>query len=149
MLGLALAAALSSGVPFALQDHRIIVQAYIGNAGPFSMVVDTGSSELGVTPAVARRLGLHVHPAGFVSGAGAGKISIGRASISGLRVGNTHFATAPDALVIDLSRIQHGIGFSRFDGIIGYEQLQRYRVLVDMDRQRIAFSNAPIAAPTD
>ncbi|HEY3675246.1 MAG TPA: alpha/beta fold hydrolase, partial [Candidatus Tumulicola sp.] len=146
MLGLVLAAALSSGVPFTLQDHRIFVQAYIGNAGPFSMIVDTGSAELGVTPAVAQRLHLRLHPAGSVSGAGAGKMTIETTTISGVRVGNTRFAPA-DALVLDLSRIQHGIGLSHFDGVIGYEQLQRYHVLVDMDRQRIAFSSTPIAAP--
>ncbi|HXM06000.1 MAG TPA: retropepsin-like aspartic protease, partial [Candidatus Acidoferrum sp.] len=146
MLGLALAAALSSGVPFTLQDHRAIVQAYIGDAGPFSMIVDTGSAELVVTPAVAQRLGLHLRPAGFVSGAGADKAAIEKTTVTGVRVGNTRFAPA-DALVLDLSRIQRGIGFSHFDGVIGYEQLQRYRVFVDMDRQRIAFSNAPMAAP--
>jgi alpha-beta hydrolase superfamily lysophospholipase/predicted aspartyl protease len=148
MLGLALAAALSSGVPFTLQDHRAIVQAYIGNAGPFSMIVDTGSAELVVTPAVAQRLGLHLRAAGFVSGAGAGKAAIEKTTVTGVRVGNTRFAPA-DALVLDLSRIQRGIGFSHFDGVIGYEQLQRYRVLVDMDRQRIAFLSAPIAAPPE
>jgi alpha-beta hydrolase superfamily lysophospholipase len=147
MLGLALAAALSSGVPFTLQDHRMIVQAYIGNVGPFSMIVDTGSEELAVTPVVARRLGLHLHPAGSISGAGAGKMSIETATVSGVRVGNTRFAPTT-ALVLDLSRIQRGIGFSHLDGIIGYEQLQRYRVLIDMDRRRIAFSSAPIAAPS-
>jgi alpha-beta hydrolase superfamily lysophospholipase len=148
MLGLALAAVLSTGVPFTLQDHRMIVQAYIGNAGPFSMIVDTGSAELVVIPAVAKRLGLHLRPAGFVSGAGAGKAAIERTTVTGARVGNTRFAPAA-ALVLDLSQIERGIGFSHLDGVIGYEQLQRYRVLVDVDRRRIAFSNAPIAAPPE
>ncbi|HEY1428100.1 MAG TPA: aspartyl protease family protein, partial [Candidatus Tumulicola sp.] len=148
MLGLALAAALSSGVPFALQDHRMFVQAYVGTAGPFAMIVDTGSDGLAVTPDVAHRLALRMKPVGAVDGAGAGKLRAETTTIAGLRVGNTRFATAA-AYVLDLSAIQHGIGLSHLDGIIGYDQLKRYRVVVDMHDRRIAFANAPIATPSN
>jgi alpha/beta superfamily hydrolase len=148
MLGLALATAIATGVPFTLQDHRIIVRAYVGNAGPFSMVVDTGSGGMLVTPEVARRLGLNTQPAQALTGAGAGKAPAEKTTIRGLRIGDVRFAPAP-ALIADLSRIQHGIGFARFDGLIGYDQLKGYRVLVDMDRRRLVFSRAPITVPAN
>src|SRR5580704_10606150 len=115
MLGLALAAALSHGVPFTLQDHRIFVRAYIGEAGPFAMIVDTGSGALCITPEVARRLGLRLKPAGSLTGAGAGTQSAMKTTVGGLRVGDVRFASAP-AFVIDFSRIRRGIGLTRFDG---------------------------------
>ncbi|HEY1682718.1 MAG TPA: aspartyl protease family protein [Candidatus Tumulicola sp.] len=146
MLGLALAAALSNGVPFTLQDHRIFVRAYIGKAGPFAMIVDTGSGGLCITPEVARRLGLHLKPAGSLTGAGAGSQTAMKTTIGGLRVGNVAFASAP-AFVIDFSRIRRGIGLTRFDGVIGVDQLRRYRVVVDMDERRISFADAIVAMP--
>jgi uncharacterized protein len=146
MLGLALAAALSNGVPFTLQDHRIFVSAYIGTAGPFAMIVDTGSGGLCITPEVAQRLGLHLKPAGSLTGAGASRQSAMKTTIEGLRVGDVRFATAP-AYVIDFSRIRSAIGLTRFDGVIGVDQLRRYRVVVDMDERRISFAGATVAMP--
>jgi hypothetical protein len=146
MLGLALATALANGVPFALQDHRIFVRAYIGKAGPFAMIVDTGSGGLCITPEVARRLGLHLKPAGSLTGAGAGSQTAMKTTIGGLRVGDVAFASAP-AFVIDFSRIRRGIGLSRFDGVIGVDQLRRHRVVVDMDERRISFAGAIVAVP--
>ena len=147
MFGLAFVLALAGGsAPFDLIDHRMFVQAIVDGKGPFSMVVDTGSSSLVVTPEVARRLGLHVKSAGYTTGAGNGRLATGLSSVADVRAGTADFGGA-DTLVADLSAIRRGIGLPRLDGIIGYDQFHALCMQVDMDRQRLTFSPNPPSVP--
>src|SRR5215472_13924819 len=95
MLSLLLAATM---VPFQLQDHRIFVQAYVNAAGPFAMIVDTGSPGLAITPEVARRLKLGNKPAGYVLGA-AGSAAAGSAKVADVRAGNVDFGGAQTEII--------------------------------------------------
>lgn len=147
MLALIFAAVVSGSVPFTLQDHRIFVNATIGGAGPFAMIVDTGSSGLVITPEVAQRIGLAGKPAGYMTGAGSGRIAATSVTVRGLRLGNVRFAPA-QALVGDLSPIAKGIGFKRLDGVIGYDQFKAFRMTIDADSRRLRFSSGPVAAPS-
>ncbi|HVR47831.1 MAG TPA: alpha/beta fold hydrolase [Candidatus Binatia bacterium] len=148
MLGLAPLAVISAGVPFSLQDHRIIVQVFAGRIGPFSMVVDTGSDGLLLTPEAARRIRAAVKSGGSITGAGPGRTKIGTMTVPNLQIGDVRFDKVP-AIVADLSRIRRGIGFRHLDGIVGYDQLRRYRLLVDMDRRRLVFSSGMMPVPKD
>src|SRR5579863_9352744 len=132
MLAIILAAAIVPGaqsatVPFTLVDNRMVIQAEIDGQGPFSMIVDTGTTSVSVTPGVARRLRLGAQGGGAAIGAGSGSASFSVTSISDLAVGSLHFKDL-HAEVIDLSRIQRAFGFPHLDGIIGYEVLHRLRV---------------------
>lgn len=146
MLGLTLAATLVTSVPFSLRDHRIFVNASIGRAGPFAMIVDTGSSGLVISPETARSAGILGKPAGYLTGAGSGHTAAALATIRGLRLGTLQFP-ATQGYVSDLSAIRRFIGFDRLDGVIGYEQLSHFRVLVNMDDRRLTFSTVPIRTP--
>ena len=146
MLALIFAAAVAGSVPFTLEDHRIFVRATIGGTGPFSMIVDTGSSGLVITPDVARRIGVAGKPAGYMTGAGSGHVAATAVTVRGLRLGKVAFDSA-SALVGDLSPIRKAIGFDRLDGVIGYDQFKHLRMSVDADNRRLTFSSTPIAAP--
>ncbi|HEY6327411.1 MAG TPA: alpha/beta fold hydrolase [Candidatus Cybelea sp.] len=148
MLGLTLLAVISADVPFSLQDHRIIVQVFARRTGPLSMVVDTGSDGLLLTPEAARRVGVAIKWGGSISGAGAGRARSGTTIVPSLQIGNLRFGDVP-AIVADLSRIRRGIGFRHLDGIVGYDQLKRYRIFVDMDRRRLTFSSGMLPVPKD
>ena len=142
------AGAQSTSVPFALVDNRMVVQATIDGQGPFSMVVDTGTTSVSVTPAVAQRLRLAARGGGAAIGAGSGSTSFSVTGLSDLALGSLHFKDL-HAEVLDLSRIQRAFGFPHLDGIIGYEVLHRLRMGVDMDRSELTFSYAPIAVPAN
>lgn len=148
MLFLVLAAAIGGSVPFTLQDNRIFVQASIGNAGPFAMIVDTGSSGLVITPDVARRIALPGKPAGYMTGAGSGRVAATAVTVRKLSIDRVQFDTA-QALVGDLSPIRKAIGFKRLDGVIGYDQFKHFRVLIDADSRRLTFSSTPVAVPAN
>jgi predicted aspartyl protease len=133
-------------VPFALVDNRMVIQATIDGRGPYALIVDTGSYDLVITPAVAAQLKLPTTSAGSATGAGSGSEQVSSAHLATLAIGAMRFNNQP-CEVLDLSRIAHAFGFSHLDGIVGYALLRRLRVGVDMDASRLTLSAAPIAAP--
>ena len=143
------ASAASATLPFTLFDNRMLIAVSLDGKGPFSMIVDTGSSSLVITPDVARRLGIAARAAGRAYGAGSGSSALAAAA---------QIAEPPcdrglcafrnvNAGVIDLSPIRRKFGFPALDGVIGYDTLRRYRMGIDIDASRITLSAAPPAIP--
>lgn len=151
LLAVALATSIAQGaqatsVPFTLFDNRIVIETTIDGKGPFAMIVDTGSSSVVITPGVAQRLGLVTRANGSVTGAGSGSASVSETRLSRLSIGALQFDDL-HAEVIDLSPIQHAIGFPALDGIVGYDILRRFRVGVDMDAMRLTLSSSVPPTP--
>jgi predicted aspartyl protease len=136
----------SSTVPFTLFDNRMLVQVSVDGSGPYTMIVDTGSDQLVITPSVAQRLGLATRRAGFANGAGSGSAELRLTRVPTITVGSLRFSDV-SAAVLDLGPIQRAIGFPRLDGVIGYNMLRRFRIGVDMDDQQLTFSSAAIPVP--
>lgn len=136
----------STTVPFALFDNRMLVRVSLNGAGPFTMIVDTGSYSLVVTPSVAGRLKLVTRAAGSETGAGSGSAAFARTRLSSVTIGSMSFRNI-QADVLDLSPIQRAIGFPRLDGVIGYNILRKLRVGVDMDDQKLTISFLPLPVP--
>lgn len=139
-------AAASTTVPFTLFDNRMMVTVRLAGKGPFSMIVDTGSSSLVITPSVARRLGIASRPAGYASGAGSSAAALSRAVVPSLDIGALHLPSL-GVDVLDLTPIQRAFGFPRLDGVIGYDTLRRYRVGVDIDAMRLTLSSPRLSVP--
>ena len=140
------AAPTSTTLPFAFVDNRIFVSCSIDGKGPFSLLIDTGASSVLISPAVSAALGLNVRSAGTTSGAGSRRARIGRTELAVLTVGAMRFHHVR-AVVLDLGEIRRGIGFARFDGIIGFSILHGLRTRVDMDTSRLTLSTAALPAP--
>ena len=138
--------ATSTTVPFTLFDNRMLIQVTLDGAGPFTMIVDTGSESLVITPSVAQRLGLALRAAGSTGGAGSGSSQLSLSRVESVGIGAMRFDNLA-ADVIDLSPIQHAIGFPKLDGVIGYSILRKLRAGVDMDGGRLTLSYAPLPAP--
>lgn len=151
LLAIALAAtvaqsAQATSVPFTLFDNRMLIETTIDGQGPFTMIVDTGSSSVVITPGVARRLGLVTRANGFVTGAGSGSAAASETRLSSLAVGSLQFNDV-HAEMIDLAPIQRAIGFPALDGVIGYDVLRRLRMGVDMDAMRLTLSYPVLQTP--
>ncbi|HEY4434286.1 MAG TPA: alpha/beta fold hydrolase, partial [Candidatus Cybelea sp.] len=136
----------STTVPFTLFDNRMLIQTTLNGAGPFTMIVDTGSDSLVITPGVAQRLGLTARPAGSTGGAGSGTAALSLSRVRSLGIGSLRFDDVA-ADVIDLTPIQRAIGFPKLDGVIGYSTLRKFRAEVDMNDRRLTLSYAPLATP--
>jgi hypothetical protein len=139
-------AAAVSTVPFTMFDNRMLIDVTLNGSGPFTMIVDTGSGSLVITPSVARRLGLAARPAGSARGAGSGSAALSRSRVRSVVIGTMRFDDVA-ADVIDLGPIQRAIGFPNLDGVIGYSTLRRLRLGVDMDGDHLTFSYPPLPAP--
>jgi pimeloyl-ACP methyl ester carboxylesterase len=139
-------AATSTTVPFTLFDNRMLIGVTLDGSGPFTMIVDTGSESLVITPSVAQRLGLSARPAGSTGGAGSGSSALSLSRVGSVGIGAMRFQNlAVD--VIDLSPIRHAIGFPQLDGVIGYSILRKLRAGVDMDGGRLTLSYAALPVP--
>lgn len=137
----------STTVPFMLFDNRILVRATINGNGPFTMIVDTGTYTVVITPSVARRLGLATRPGGPAHGAGSNPVAVGASQLNTLDIGALRFGDLHTD-VLDLTAIQHAFGFAHLDGIIGYSVLGKLRVGIDMDNERLTLSYGPLTSPT-
>jgi hypothetical protein len=141
----AAAAAQTATVPFTFIDNRIVVSVRVNGHGPYAFVVDTGGSNV-ISTELARSLGLTLEAAGTGDGAGSKRAALARTSIATLTLGSLTFHHLA-ATAIDLREIARGIGFKRFDGVIGYDILRNYHTLFDMDAARLTFSSQPMPVP--
>ena len=133
-------------VPFTFVDNRMMIKCTINGAGPFTMVVDTGSPDVVVDSSAARVLNLQVRSNGTASGAGNKQAQIGATMLGSLAIGPKLF-TGVSASVLDLSEIRTKLGFARLDGIVGYSIMKRFAVLVDADADTLTFLNAAPSVP--
>ncbi len=136
----------STIVPFTLFDNRMLVRTMLDGKGPFTMIVDTGTYTVTVTPLVAQRLGLVTRSGGSAFGAGSNSVTVGVAHLKSLEIGALRFEDIHTD-VLDLTTIQRTFGFSHLDGIIGYSILGKLRVGIDMDNERLTLSYAPLPIP--
>jgi len=127
-------------VPFKLHDgYLMIVQTTVNGAGPFSFLVDTGTTRTVIDPALAGQLQAPV--VGEVALTGAlhqrqdklvllKELRLGEASVSG-----------PGAVVDKIARqklLAPGIR-----GVLGEDFLSRFDILIDYKHRSLCFGGAP------
>ena len=135
-------------IPYIYVDNRIVVECRLDGQGPFTVILDTGSPSIAVTPEAAAKLAVAVHSAGTVTGAGNNAAKNGRAKIATLSLGSLMFRQL-DADVLDLTEIRTKLHFARLDGIIGYPVLEHFATFVDVDDKTITFAQRTPAVPSN
>jgi len=128
----------SETVPFDLVDNRVFVDVMLDGKGPFKIMFDTGAGNV-LRPETARALGIHVDDAGTTWGVGEQTVRAGRATIGKVQIGSLVFADQ-DFRVIPLDDMRNVFGSARFDGIVGYEVLQRYVATIDYERRKLTLT---------
>lgn len=134
-------------VPFTYHDNRMVVQCTIDGKGPFSVILDTGSPEISITPEAARAVGVTTRDAGTVTGAGNSAVKYATATLATVTFGELTLRNVA-AGVIDLGQIRTKFHFARLDGIIGYPLLRRYVTFVNVDAGTISFNEKLPAVPS-
>jgi len=128
---------LSNSVSFELLDNRMFVNVMIDGQGPFKFVFDTGGSNC-LTPEVAKKLNLTMKPIEDATGAGeqsvkAWKVQTNTFQIGGLKLSSQEF------MVLDFAPIKNAFALPAFDGIFGFEFLQKYSARIDFVDKKISF----------
>ncbi len=123
-------------IPFDKVNNHIYVDGRI-DGKPVRLLVDTGGVNL-LTPAAAKRLGMH--PEGKLAGGGVGdaRVDLALAHARQLRLGEAVLAK-PVFYVIDLGDLPAVEGVPA-DGLVGYEMFRRFGVEIDYARQRLILS---------
>lgn len=145
-LVLAARGAVAQSVPFQLDDARVYVPVTIGDAGPVRwFVFDTGAQPTVVDARVADSAGIRAVAAGTTTGAGGGRVAVGRAAdvaldVGGVRLGPQTVGVAPlDSLIGPSSG--HAV-----PGIVGSRFFAEHVVTLDFARHVIRIGE-PDAAP--
>jgi len=130
-------------VKFVSPRHQVVVQVKLGDQGPFSMMLDTGTDPSVIDAALARRLR---PPADTTlqegKGTGVDPVQAFEWDMVDVRLGKVHADTVA-AAALDLGTISEKLGM-RVDGVLGYSFLAGRIVQIDYLHHRVRFyQNSP------
>ncbi|MGF6721527.1 hypothetical protein P3T43_000874 [Paraburkholderia sp. GAS41] len=122
--------------PLSVIDNRPFIAVNVDAKGPFSFILDTGSSSTTVSATLATRLKLAIKQDGTGTGAGEQPLAFKIVHLNDLSVG--HFSIgALDTPAMDTAELSRVIGFQHFDGVLGAELFRKYIVTLDPAREEL------------
>lgn len=130
-------------LPFELINNHIYLRASI-DGKPVRLMLDTGGLNL-LTREAARRLGLKEEGEIAARGVGEKTAQVGMARASRVEVGGARLDD-PLFYVIDFSELRK-VEDVEFDGLVGYELVQRYITRIDYPGRKVAFFQRDAFAP--
>lgn len=129
-------------IPFRLakpEKPLVLVEAFVNDDGPFQFALDTGASMTTLSGGVASRLALNRTPMPAATGAG-GAVQAEAARVESVRVGDA--AAGPLGVVItNVTDVVSRVLGEPLDGILGYNFLRNFEVVIDYPRTAIALSD--------
>ena len=126
-------------LPFQLLDNRVFIPVSLDGHGPCSFILDTGSSEWGLSQELARRLRLKAETRESISGAGEGKDSAETLHVETVTVGTARFRHQL-FYASDFASLSTVIGFRHFDGVAGEQVFAAYAVDVDFGSRHVTLT---------
>lgn len=116
----------------------ILVDAKVNGKGLFNFAVDTGASGTVISKQTAEKLGVSENGATSKKGhCCSGEIDASLVAVESVEVGDTKVRDIQVAIV-DLSAISKAVG-ANLEGIIGYNFMKDYRVVIDYPNSAISF----------
>ncbi len=125
----------------------MFVHVMLNGQGPFKFVFDTGGSNC-LTPEIASKLGLTTKPTEDATGAGENAVKAWQVQVDKFQVGKIQLLSQ-EFLVLDLSPIKRAFALPAFDGIFGYEFLQKFSAKIDFVQGEISFQPSGIGLKKD
>jgi predicted aspartyl protease len=126
-------------VPFKLakpDKPLILVETMVNGKGRYRFVLDTGASLTMISPELAKKLDVQRNETQKGVGAG-GSVEVHFGTVKSLAIGETQL----DGLMVEIMELT---GISKaieteIDGIVGYNFLKKFRVVIDYPRQTVTF----------
>jgi predicted aspartyl protease len=107
----------------------ILVEAHVAGRGPFQFAVDTGTSTTAISPELAQELHLTARPIGAATTGGA-QIAMTAARVPSMRLGRAE-QRGVDVIIGEFLAVLSQVAGIKLDGIIGYNFLRNYKVVID------------------
>lgn len=112
----------------------------IDKKGSFKFIFDTGGSNC-ITPELTKKLNLKLEARKDETGAGEKSVKAWSTKVADFSV-NSITLKSQNFEVIEFAPIQKAFGFPEFDGIFGYEFLQKYVAQINYETSTTIFSEA-------
>ena len=114
----------------------ILVEVFANRKGPFQFAIDTGTSTTAITPELAKRIGVKASPVGEAN-TGGEKVAVTAGVVESFMVGGAK-ADRLQVIVADFfNALSEAVG-AKLDGIVGYNFLRSYNVVIDYPNERLS-----------
>lgn len=114
----------------------ILVDVHANRKGPFQFAIDTGTSTTAITPELAKVLGVRGSPVGPGTTAGA-QVAVTAGVLNLFMVGGAKIDNMPVVVADFFGALSEAVG-AKLDGIVGYNFLRNYKVLIDYPNERLS-----------
>jgi predicted aspartyl protease len=128
------------GIPFRLahpEKPLVLVDTVVNGKGPYPFAVDTGASTSVIASDLARAAGILGRAAPAMTGGG-GAVSASVGTIQSVAIGDATRENLPVLIAGFLTLISQATG-ARMDGIVGYNFLRKFQVVIDYPNSRLTF----------
>jgi predicted aspartyl protease len=113
----------------------ILVDVHANGRGPFQFAIDTGTSTTALTPQLAQELDLKTEPIGAGTTAGA-HVDVTAGTLQSFQLGGAKIDNMPVVVADFFEMLSNAVG-KKFDGIIGYNFLRNYKVVIDYPNETL------------
>jgi predicted aspartyl protease len=107
----------------------LLVDVHANGHGPFQFAIDAGTSTTAIAPELAQQLGLVGSPVGPLTTGGA-QVNVTAGTLESFQVGRARIDDLVVVVADFFSMLSQAVG-ARLDGIVGYNFLQNFRVVID------------------
>ncbi len=107
----------------------ILVDVHANGRGPFQFAIDTGTSTTAIAPELAKQLGIEGSPVGPVTTGGA-PVDVRAGNIESFQLGGAKIDNMAAVIADFFTMLNAAIG-AKLDGIVGYNFLRNYKVVID------------------
>ena len=107
----------------------ILVDVHANGRGPFQFAIDTGTSTTAITPELAKQLGIKSSPIGPVTTGGA-QVDVTAGKLQSFQIGGAKIDNMAVVVADFFAMLSDAIG-AKLDGIVGYNFLRNYKVVID------------------
>jgi predicted aspartyl protease len=126
-------------VPLRLANQAkplILVEVRANRKGPFQFAIDTGTSTTAITPELAKKLGVKASPIGPGTTAGA-PVAVKAGVLDSFMVGGAKIEKMSVVVADFFAVLNEAVG-TELDGIVGYNFLRNYKVVIDYPNERLS-----------
>ncbi|HEV3392435.1 MAG TPA: retroviral-like aspartic protease family protein [Chthoniobacterales bacterium] len=113
----------------------ILVDVHANGGGPFQFAIDTGTSTSAITPELAKQLGIQTSPVGAGTTGGA-PVDFSAGSLQSFQLGSAKIDNMAVIIADFFTMLNAAIG-AKLDGIVGYNFLRNYKVVIDYPRETL------------
>ncbi|HWY40081.1 MAG TPA: retropepsin-like aspartic protease [Chthoniobacterales bacterium] len=107
----------------------ILVEIHANGRGPFQFAIDTGTSTTAIAPELAQVLGVQTSPVGAGTTGGA-PVDFFAGSLQSFQLGRARIDNMAVVVADFFTMLNSAIG-AKLDGIVGYNFLRNYKVVID------------------